>query len=149
MRLIIGIILTLGSIMLVIFWLTGENPIMFTDSAPLLLVFVPTWGALLIGFKGRLIKSITSIWKTDVDSQTLGQCAEVWRASIKYAISFSFIGALLNSIMILANLDDLSKLAPMLSVVPKPTLCALLWWFVVARPITHLLEAKQEQNPTT
>ena len=149
MRLIIGIILTLGSIMLVIFWLTGENPIMFTDPAPLLLVFVPTWGVLLIGFKGYLIKSITSIWKTDVDSQTLGQCAEVWRASNKYAITFGFLGVLLGLIPMFGNLEDLSKLSPSLAVALIPILYGLFWGAIVASPIAHLLEAKQKQNPTS
>ena len=36
-----------------------------------LLISVLTWGVLFLKFKGYLTKSITSIWETNVDSQTL------------------------------------------------------------------------------
>ena len=149
MRLIVWIILVLASVIGGAFLCSGGNIGMYIDPISILIVFVPTWGALLVGFKGYLIKSITSIWKTDVDSQTLGQCAEVWRASNKYAITFGFLGVLLGLIPMFGNLEDLSKLSPSLAVALIPILYGLFWGAIVASPIAHLLEAKQKQNPTS
>ena len=127
MRFIVWIILVLGSIIAGTFLMVGGSFGMFINLISILVVFVPTWGALLIGFKGYLIKSITSIWETDVDRQTLGQCEEVWRDSIKYAIVFSFIEVLLGSVGMIANLNDPSTIGPSLSVI----LYGPLWGAVV------------------
>ena len=59
-----------------------------------ILIFLLNWGALFVGFKGYLIKSATSVWETDVDSQTLGKCAKVWKEPWTYTIGFCFFDLL-------------------------------------------------------
>jgi len=56
MRLIVWIVLVLTPIIWAMFsFRIGIDPI------PILLVFFLNWGALFVGFKGYLIKSVTSI----------------------------------------------------------------------------------------
>ena len=66
----------------------------FIDPIPILLIFLLNWGALFVEFKGYLIKSIISVWETDVDSQALGKCAKVWEESRTYTIGFCFFDLL-------------------------------------------------------
>ena len=66
----------------------------FIDPIPILLIFFLNWGSLFVGFKGYLIKFVTSVWETDVDSLTLGKCAKVWKESRTYTIGFCFFDLL-------------------------------------------------------
>ena len=66
----------------------------FIDPIPISLISLLNWGALFVEFKGYLIKSIISVWETDVDSQALGKCAKVWEESRTYTIGFCFFDLL-------------------------------------------------------
>ena len=89
MRIIFWIILTPASIIGGMFSFG-----IFIDPIPILLIFLLNWGTLFVGFKGYLIKSATSVWETDVDSQTLGKCAKVWKEPWTYTIGFCFFDLL-------------------------------------------------------
>jgi len=141
MRIIFWIILTPASIIGGMFSFG-----IFIDIIPILLIFFLTWGALFVGFKGYLIKSVTSIWETNVDSQTLSKCAKVWKESRKYTTGFSFLSIFLHTIIMLRDAEDMSTVGPFASVLLWSISYALFWGFVVAGPIKNLLESKQTSN---
>ena len=89
MRAIVWIILVTASIIGGMFSFD-----IFIDPIPILLIFLLNWGALFVGFKGYLIKFVTSVWETDVDSLTLGKCAKVWEESRTYTVGFCFFDLL-------------------------------------------------------
>ena len=64
----------------------------FIDMPSVFITIVPTIGALLVGFKGYFISSITSVWERDVDNLNLVKGVEFWKAPKRYAIAFSFLG---------------------------------------------------------
>lgn len=109
-------------------------------------VFLPTWGAVFVGFKGYLRKSVTSIWATDVDIHTLGQCAEFWRASRKYTMAFCLLLSFLHTIARLAEMEDASAIDSSISVILLSITYALFWGFVIASPIKNLIEFKQRMS---
>ena len=112
MRAIVWIILVTASIIGGMFSFD-----IFIDPIPILLIFLLNWGALFVEFKGYLIKSIISVWETDVDSQILGQCAEVWKASRKYVMAFSFLLIFLHTIAMLRNMEDASSIGLLVAVI--------------------------------
>ena len=75
-------------------------------------------GRCIRGFKSYLIESVTSIWATDVDIHTLGQCAEVWRASRKYTMAFCLLLSFLYTIARLTEMEDASAIGSSISVYP-------------------------------
>ena len=90
----------------------------FIDPPSAFITILPTIGALLVGFKGYFVSSITSVWKKDVDNLTLVKGVEFWKASKRYAIAFSFLGFMIGMIAVLGRgaLENLGKLGPYLAV---------------------------------
>ena len=111
-----------------------------------LLISFLTWGVLFLKFKGYLTKSITSIWETNVDSQTLEKCIEVWKSSRRYTMVFCFLLVFLAIISIIANLGDPTKFGPLVAIILISILYALVWGFLVAGPIKNLLKTRQKQQ---
>ena len=62
----------------------------FIDIPSAFITIVPTIGALLVGFKGYFISSITSVWKKDVDNLTLVKGVEFWKAANKVCYCLQF-----------------------------------------------------------
>jgi len=119
----------------------------FIDLPSVFITIVPTIGALLVGFKGYFISSITSVWRKDVDRLTLVKGVEFWKASKRYAIAFSFLGFMIGMISVLwrdGALEDLGKFGPYLAVASITILYGLIWGYVVADPIACSLETKKE-----
>jgi len=119
----------------------------FIDLPSVFITIVPTIGALLVGFKGYFISSITSVWRKDVDRLTLVKGVEFWKASKRYAIAFSFLGFMIGMIAVLwrdGALEDLGKFGPYLAVASITILYGLIWGYVVADPIACSLETKKE-----
>ena len=73
----------------------------FLDPASFAVVFVLTVGTLLMGFQGSFISSVTSIWKRDIDDQTLDRSIQFWKAAKRYAIAYGFIGTVMGIVLIL------------------------------------------------
>ena len=119
----------------------------YIDLPSVFITILPTIGALLVGFKGYFISSITSVWKKDVDNLTLVKGVEFWKASKRYAIAFSFLGFMIGMISVLwrdGALEDLGKFGPYLAVASITILYGLIWGYVVADPIACSLETKKE-----
>ena len=88
----------------------------FLEPTSFALVFVPIVGTLLIGCRGYFISSVTSIWKRDVDNQTLDRSIQFWKAAKRYAIAYGFIGTMIGVITLLTHggLENLGTLGPSL-----------------------------------
>ena len=118
----------------------------FIDPPSAFITILPTIGALLVGFKGYFVSSITSVWKKDVDNLTLVKGIEFWKASKRYAIAFSFLGFMIGLIAMLGSgtLENLGKFGPYLAVASITVLYGFIWGYVVADPIACSLETKKE-----
>ena len=118
----------------------------FIDLPSVFITIVPTIGALLVGFKGYFISSITSVWRKDVDRLTLVKGVEFWKASKRYAIAFSFLGFMIGLIAMLGSgtLENLGEFGPYLAVASITVLYGFIWGYVVADPIACSLETKKE-----
>ena len=116
----------------------------FIDMPSVFITIVPTIGALLVGFKGYFISSITSVWKKDVDNLTLVKGVEFWKASKRYAIAFSFLGLMIGMIAMLGSLDDMGSIGPKLAVALITILYGFIWGYIISDPIACSLETKKE-----
>ena len=116
----------------------------FIDLPSVFITIVPTIGALLVGFKGYFISSITSVWKKDVDNLTLVKGVEFWKASKRYAIAFSFLGFMIGMIAMLGSLDDMGSIGPKLAVALITILYGFIWGYIISDPIACSLETKKE-----
>ncbi|MCH2314164.1 MAG: hypothetical protein MK411_09215 [SAR202 cluster bacterium] len=118
----------------------------FIDMPSVFITIVPTIGALLVGFKGYFISSITSVWKKDVDNLTLVKGVEFWKASKRYAIAFSFLGFMIGVIPLLTHggLENLGTLGPKLAFPSITVFYGLILGYMVADPIACSLETKKE-----
>ena len=117
----------------------------FLDPASFAVVFVLTVGTLLMGFQGSFISSVTSIWKRDIDDQTLDRSIQFWKAAKKYAIAYGFIGALRGMIFTLHAFgdDDLGDVGPAISIALISVLYGLIMGYLIFDPIACLLEARK------
>ena len=118
----------------------------FIDPPSVFITILPTIGAMIVGFKGYFISSITSVWKKDVDNLTLVKGIEFWKASKRYAIAFSFLGFMIGLIAMLGSgtLENLGKFGPYLAVASITVLYGFIFGYVVADPIACSLETKKE-----
>ena len=118
----------------------------FIDPPSVFITILPTIGAMIVGFKGYFISSITSVWKKDVDNLTLGKGVEFWKASKRYAIAFSFLGFMIGLIAMLGSgtLEGFGGFGPSLAVASITILYGFIWGYVVADPIACSLETKKE-----
>ncbi len=117
----------------------------FADPTSFVVVFVPIVGTLLIGCRGSFISSVTSIWKRDVDNQTLDRSIQFWKAAKRYAIAYGFIGALIGMVFTLHAFgdDDLGGVGPAISIVLLTVYYGLISGYLVFDPIACLLEARK------
>ena len=116
----------------------------FLDPAPFALVFVPIVGTLLIGCRGYFISSVTSIWKRDVDNQTLDRSIQFWKAAKRYAIAYGFIGTVMGMVLILNAMgDDPGRQILPLSIAVLAVYYGLILGYLVFDPIACLLEARK------
>ena len=118
----------------------------FIDPPSAFITILPTIGALLVGFKGYFVSSITSVWKKDVDNLTLVKGVEFWKASKRYAIAFSFLGFMIGVIPLLTHggLENLGTLGPKLAFPSITVFYGLILGYMVADPIACSLETKKE-----
>ena len=116
----------------------------YIDLPSVFITILPTIGALLVGFKGYFISSITSVWKKDVDNLTLVKGVEFWKASKRYAIAFSFLGLMIGMIAVLGSLDDMGSIGPKLAVALITILYGFIWGYIISDPIACSLETKKE-----
>ena len=117
----------------------------FLEPTSFTLVFVPIVGTLLIGCRGSFISSVTSIWKRDVDNQTLDRSIQFWKAAKRYAIAYGFIGSLIGMVFTLHAFgdDDLGGVGPAISIVVLTVYYGLISGYLVFDPIACLLEARK------
>ena len=117
----------------------------FLEPTSFTLVFVPIVGTLLIGCRGSFISSVTSIWKRDVDNQTLDRSIQFWKAAKRYAIAYGFIGSLIGMVFTLHAFgdDDLGGVGPAISIVLLTVYYGLISGYLVFDPIACLLEARK------
>ena len=117
----------------------------FLEPTSFTLVFVPIVGTLLIGCRGSFISSVTSIWKRDVDNQTLDRSIQFWKAAKRYAIAYGFIGSLIGMVFTLHAFgdDDLGGVGPAISIALLTVLYGLISGYLVFDPIACLLEARK------
>ena len=117
----------------------------FLEPTSFALVFVPIVGTLLIGCRGYFISSVTSIWKRDVDNQTLDRSIQFWKAAKRYAIAYGFIGALIGMVFTLHAFgdDDLGGVGPAIAIVVMTVYYGLISGYLVFDPIACLLEARK------
>ena len=117
----------------------------FLDPSSFAVVFVLTVGTLLIGFQGSFISSVTSIWKRDVDNQTLDRSIQFWKAAKRYAIAYGFIGSLIGMVFTLHAFgdDDLGGVGPAIAIVVMTVYYGLISGYLVFDPIACLLEARK------
>ena len=115
MNLIIWIVLVAGTVFAGMIVAGGIGQ--FIDPPSAFFVIFPAIGALLVGFKGYFISSITSIGKKDVDNLNLVKGVEFWKAAKRYAIAFSFLGFMIGVIPLLTHggLENLGTLGPKLA----------------------------------
>ncbi len=142
MNLIIWIVLLVGPIVGGMIMSGGIGQ--YIDPPSVFITIVPTIGALLVGFKGYFISSITSVWKKDVDNLTLVKGVEFWKASKRYAIAFSFLGLMIGMIAMLGSLDDMGSIGPKLAVALITILYGFIWGYIISDPIACSLETKKE-----
>ena len=116
----------------------------FLDPASFAVVFVLTVGTLLMGFQGSFISSVTSIWKRDIDDQTLDRSIQFWKAAKRYAIAYGFIGTVMGMVLILNAMGDDpgSQILP-LSIAVLTVYYGLILGYLVFDPIACLLEARK------
>ena len=116
----------------------------FLDGASFAVVFVLTVGTLLMGFQGSFISSVTSIWKRDIDNQTLDRSIQFWKAAKRYAISYGFIGTVMGMVLILQVFggDPGGQFLP-LSIAILTVYYGLILGYLVFDPIACLLEARK------
>ena len=117
----------------------------FLEPTSFTLVFVPIVGTLLIGCRGSFISSVTSIWKRDVDNQTLDRSIQFWKAAKRYAIAYGFIGSLIGMVFTLHAFgdDDLGGVGPAIAIVVLTVYYGLISGYLVFDPIACLLEARK------
>ena len=117
----------------------------FLEPTSFTLVFVPIVGTLLIGCRGSFISSVTSIWKRDVDNQTLDRSIQFWKAAKRYAIAYGFIGSLIGMVFTLHAFgdDDLGGVGPAISISLITVYYGLISGYLVFDPIACLLEARK------
>ncbi|MBB16131.1 hypothetical protein CMK22_12715 [Candidatus Poribacteria bacterium] len=117
----------------------------FLEPTSFTLVFVPIVGTLLIGCRGSFISSVTSIWKRDVDNQTLDRSIQFWKAAKRYAIAYGFIGSLIGMVFTLHAFgdDDLGGVGPAIAIVVMTVYYGLISGYLVFDPIACLLEARK------
>ena len=117
----------------------------FLDGASFAVVYILTVGTLLIVCRGSFISSVTSIWKRDIDNQTLDRSIQFWKAAKRYAIAYGFIGALIGMVFTLNAFgdDDLGGVGPARSFVLLTVLYGLILGYLVFDPIACLLEARK------
>ena len=117
----------------------------FLEPTSFTLVFVPIVGTLLIGCRGSFISSVTSIWKRDVDNQTLDRSIQFWKAAKRYAIAYGFIGSLIGMVFTLHAFgdDDLGGVGPAIAIVVMTVYYGLILGYLVFDPIACLLEARK------
>ena len=98
-----------------------------------------------MGFQGSFISSVTSIWKRDIDDQTLDRSIQFWKAAKRYAIAYGFIGALIGMVFTLHAFgdDDLGGVGPAISIVLLTVYYGLISGYLVFDPIACLLEARK------
>ena len=142
MNLIIWIVLLVGPIVGGMIMSGGIGQ--YIDPPSVFITILPTIGALLVGFKGYFISSITSVWKKDVDNLTLVKGVEFWKASKRYAIAFSFLGLMIGMIAMLGSLDDMGSIGPKLAVALITILYGFIWGYIISDPIACSLETKKE-----
>ena len=117
---------------------------LFLDPSSFALVFVPIVGTLLIGCRGYFISSVTSIWKRDVDNQTLDRSIQFWKAAKRYAIAYGFIGTVMGMVLILNAMgDDPGGQILPLSIAVLTVYYGLILGYLVFDPIACLLEARK------
>ena len=116
----------------------------FLDPASFAVVFVLTVGTLLMGFQGSFISSVTSIWKRDIDDQTLDRSIQFWKAAKRYAIAYGFIGTVMGMVLILQVFggDPGGQFLP-LSIAILTVYYGLILGYLVFDPIACLLEARK------
>ena len=116
----------------------------FLDPASFAVVFVLTVGTLLMGFQGSFISSVTSIWKRDIDDQTLDRSIQFWKAAKRYAIAYGFIGTVMDMVLILQVFggDPGGQFLP-LSIAILTVYYGLILGYLVFDPIACLLEARK------
>ena len=116
----------------------------FLDPASFAVVFVLTVGTLLMGFQGSFISSVTSIWKRDIDDQTLDRSIQFWKAAKRYAIASGFIGTVMGIVLILNAMgDDPGRQILPLSIAVLTVYYGLILGYLVFDPIACLLEARK------
>ena len=116
----------------------------FLDPASFAVVFVLTVGTLLMGFQGSFISSVTSIWKRDIDDQTLDRSIQFWKAAKRYAIAYGFIGTVMGIVLILNAMgDDPGRQILPLSIAVLTVYYGLILGYLVFDPIACLLEARK------
>ena len=117
---------------------------LFLDGASFAVVFVLTVGTLLMGFQGSFISSVTSIWKRDIDDQTLDRSIQFWKAAKRYAIAYGFIGTVMGIVLILNAMgDDPGRQILPLSIAVLTVYYGLILGYLVFDPIACLLEARK------
>ena len=117
----------------------------FLEPTSFTLVFVPIVGTLLIGCRGSFISSVTSIWKRDIDDQTLDRSIQFWKAAKRYAIAYGFIGSLIGMVFTLHAFGDgdLGGVGPAIAIVVLTVYYGLISGYLVFDPIACLLEARK------
>ena len=116
----------------------------FLDPSSFAVVFVLTVGTLLMGFQGSFISSVTSIWKRDIDDQTLDRSIQFWKAAKRYAIAYGFIGTVMGIVLILNAMgDDPGRQILPLSIAVLTVYYGLILGYLVFDPIACLLEARK------
>ena len=116
----------------------------FLDPSSFAVVFVLTVGTLLMGFQGSFISSVTSIWKRDIDDQTLDRSIQFWKAAKRYAIAYGFIGTVMGMVLILNAMgDDPGRQILPLSIAVLTVYYGLILGYLVFDPIACLLEARK------
>ena len=123
---------------------TFGNLKFFLDPASFAVVFVLTVGTLLMGFQGSFISSVTSIWKRDIDDQTLDRSIQFWKAAKRYAIAYGFIGTVMGMVLILNAMgDDPGRQILPLSIAVLTVYYGLILGYLVFDPVACLLEARK------
>ena len=116
----------------------------FLEPTSFTLVFVPIVGTLLIACRGYFISSVPSIWKRDVDNQTLDRSIQFWKAAKRYAIASGFIGTVMGIVLILNAMgDDPGRQILPLSIAVLTVYYGLILGYLVFDPIACLLEARK------
>ena len=123
---------------------------LFISPASFGFIIVATIGALVIGFQGYFISSITLLWKWNsrnpvVDKQVLANGIQFWKAAKRYAVVFGFVGTMIGMIFVLYEIgkDDLSGFGPAISFALITLFYGLILGYVEFDPIICLLEKQK------